>query len=107
MSESETHQPDKNLEPGADPGGPFLSALGSVLRDVLLGSLGDGISGPPGWFWCGAQTAVFLLICIFSVWGTDSLSARADAFLVKHGIVFVSFVGAQFAVWMAYKGFRR
>lgn len=92
---------------GDDPGGPFWRALSKVSRDVLLGTLGDWVDGPPGYFFAGLQTILFLTICAIAAFSPGEQGARAAAFLAAHGVLYVSFTGGTFAAWLAFKAWRQ
>ncbi len=92
--------------PGSDPGGPWYRALLTILRDVVLGSIGDWIDGPPGWWWASLQTALFLAVCAVAAFGHGVAQAQAATFLEKHGQLYIGFLGATFGAWLAFKGVR-
>lgn len=62
-------------------------------------------NGPPGWAWASAQTGLFLLISMDAAFlESGDLSRR---FLADHGTLFVTFIGAQFTLWLGFKGVNR
>ncbi len=79
------HDPDPGGGPGSDPGGSFFHALGSVARDVVLGNLGDFIGGPPGYFWSGALTALWIFAHFASIVGPPGIQGPVGQNLMTLG----------------------